>query len=221
MPSLTEQPCLGRQSKLYYKAHATKLTTIAASGAWPDWKTCNEISEVMWYVNTSTYEPDQAVNPLKDCWCCLGSYTHCRRCTETNWFIIADPGHLGWWAKWSAMGVGVKHGRSITYHQSSLSVVNMQPKLSRWVYLAVDSKLVRSRFYQPYAFREYLESFKYFLNLWLVVGHRARVLMKVVSHPLRAETLLSSPRAREEKGKAFCPALLPKCLALRCSIHIW
>lgn len=39
--------CLGRQSKLYYKAHATKLTIIAASGAWPDWKTCNETSEVM------------------------------------------------------------------------------------------------------------------------------------------------------------------------------
>lgn len=163
------------------------------------------------HMSPEELSPDQAVNPLKDCWCCLGSYTHCGRCTKTNWFIIADPGHLGWWAKWSAMGVGVKHGRSITYHQSSLSVVNMQPKLSRWVYLAVDSKLIRSPFYQPYAFREYLESFKYFLNLWLVVGHRARVLVKVVSHPLREETLLSSPRAREVKGKAFCPALLPKC----------
>lgn len=94
------------------------------------------------------------------------------------------------------MGVGVKHGRSITHHQSSLSVVNMQPKLSKSVYLAVDSKLIWSPFYLSYAFRDYLESFKYFLNLWLVVGHRARALLKVVRHPLRVETLLSSPRAR-------------------------
>lgn len=61
MPILTEQPCLDRQSKLYCKAHATKLTTIAASGPWPDWKICNEHFWSNVHI-TSTFEPRGAVS---------------------------------------------------------------------------------------------------------------------------------------------------------------